>query len=300
MTKQEKRMIAENSEIYSLFYERLCNIGRSRYFWKGMPETCDPFYFEDQLFEAGSACLIKQENTDIWLSVGYVNRGERLTVYGKPSNIKGIGATSYFTEITGKEWAICYDNRNMTAPIIQVRRYAQILTKIFLTYNNNLLRQNKPYIIATEKSMLQSFENIMAKIFGFDDVIYVKSGTDIEESFKAIPLNVEFIGTDLLRNLEMWWEIALSDMGLAAKSDKAERQNVAEIQAGNSSAMAVSNAGLRMREAFADEMRTKYGLDIEPVVNEGLDLSLPVTAQEKDSLPDSTEETAEQKGEDNE
>lgn len=298
MTKQEKRMLAENSEIYSLFYERLCNIGRSRYFWKGMPETCDPFYFEDKLFEQGSAALIKQENTDIWLSVGYVNRGERLTVYGKPSNIKGIGATSYFADIRGPEWAICYDNRNMTAPIIQVRRYAQILTKIFLTYNNNLLRQNKPYIIATEKSMLQSFQNIMARIFGFDDVIYVKAGTDLEESFKAVPLNVEFIGTDLLRNLEMWWDIALSDMGLAAKSDKAERQNVEEIKAGNSAASAVSNSGLLMRQFFADEINNKYGLNIQPVVNEGLDLSLPVHAQEKDALPDSTEETAEQ--EDNE
>lgn len=289
MTKQEKRLLAENSEIYSLFYERLCNIGKSRYFWEGMTESCDPFYFEDMLFEQGSAALIKQENTDIWLSLGYVNAGQRLTVYGKPSNIKGIGATSNFTNIRGKEWAICYDNRNMTAPIIQVRRYAQILTKIFLTYNNNLMQQNTPYIIMTEKSLLNQFQTLMARIFGFDKVIYVKQGFDMD-SIQKIDLNVEFLGTELIRNLEMWWEIALSDMGLAAKSDKSERQNTMEIASGNAEAEAVSNAGLMMRQYFADEVNKKYGLNIKPIVNTSLDLSLPIPkGVEKDGLPDSTE-----------
>ena len=74
MTRQDKELVVDNSEIYMHYRERLKNIAIAQFEWHGLPETCDRLYFERALLNQGSC-------DRLYIESAFLNQGSAIPYF---------------------------------------------------------------------------------------------------------------------------------------------------------------------------------------------------------------------------
>lgn len=260
MRSDDKRLIVNNIEVYNTFRERLINLALSQFEWHGLPDTCDDLYFEKSLLFNGKAAMYKPDGTDFWLTTDYIYKG-KLDVYGYPTAIRGVGYGSHNFIPVGKEWQIVFDNRDMTSIMPKIDFYARLLWEIFNTYRSNLQQQITPYIVMTEKKQLLSVKNLFNRLLGFQPVIAMQAGFDLE-SIKSIDTHVNFIGKEIMDNFQIVWNQALAVLGITGETTKKERMLDDELTFNRMENDICINSRLLGRMKFCNKMNEKYGMNL--------------------------------------
>lgn len=259
MRRQDKQLLIQNAELYSYYKERLINIALAQFEWHGLPDTCDRLYFEKTLLFSGKAAMYKPTGTDFWLSTDYIQRGN-FDVYGYPKKIFGVGYNAKNVETD--EWVILYDNMTRSTLLPKIDLYARLLWEIHNTLRSNLQQQVTPYVIATTRNESLSFKNIFNRILGFQPVIEVKSGLDLNDVVKTLDLKVDFKGKDMMDLLRQTWAEALSMLGISAETTKKERLLNDEITINRQEDLISLNSRLLNRVDFCNKMNKRYGLNL--------------------------------------
>lgn len=260
MRKEDKRLLVENIEVYKTFRERLINLALSQFEWHGLPDTCDDLYLERSLLFNGKAAMYKPEGTDFWLTTDYIYKG-KLDVYGYPTAIRGVGYGSHNFIPVGTEWQIVFDNRDFTSIMPKIDFYARLLWEIFNTYRSNLQQQITPYIVAVEKKQFLSVKNLFNRILGFQPVIGMQPGFDLE-SIKTVDTHVNFIGKEIMDNFQIVWNQALAVLGITGETTKKERMLDDELTYNRMEDDICINSRLLGRMKFCNQMNAKYGLNL--------------------------------------
>lgn len=264
MRRQDKQLVIQNIEIYNYWRSRLINMALSQFEWHGLPDTCDPWYFERTLLFNGSASVYKVAGSDdIWLSTAYVfdnKKGNAFTVYGYPTSIRGIGYNS--ANIETDDFEVLFDNRNHDSLIWMIDLYAKKLWETEMTFRSNLKQQNTPYIVATTKNESLSFTNFFNRIFGFEPVIQVKNTSNIEEAVKVFDLKKEYIGNELLDTLKSIWNEACKMLGITGETTKKERLLDGEIQMNRMQDTITMSSRLLNRVEFTNKINERWGWDV--------------------------------------
>ena len=264
MRRQDKQLVIQNIEIYNYWKSRLINMALSQFEWHGLPETCDPWYFERTLLFNGSAAVYEVKGSeDIWLSTAYVfdcRKGNAFTVYGYPTSIRGMGYNA--TNIETDEFEVLYDNRNHDSLMWMIDLYAKKLWEADMTFRSNLKQQNTPYIVATTKNESLSFTNFFNRIFGFEPVIQVKNTSNIDEAVKVFDLKKEFIGNELLDTLKSIWNEACKMLGITGETTKKERLLDDEIQMNRMQDTITMSSRLLNRVEFANKINKRWGWNV--------------------------------------
>ena len=259
MRRQDKQLLIQNAELYTYYKERLINIALAQFEWHGLPDTCDRLYFEKTLLFSGKAAMYMPTGTDFWLSTDYIQRGN-FDVYGYPQKIFGVGYNA--KNIETDEWVILYDNMTRSTLLPKIDLYARLLWEIHNTLRSNLQQQVTPYVIATTRNESLSFKNIFNRILGFQPVIEVKSGLDLNEVVKTLDLKVDFKGKDIMDLLRQTWAEALSMLGISAETTKKERLLNDEITINRQEDLISLNSRLLNRVDFCNKMNKRYGLNL--------------------------------------
>lgn len=264
MRRQDKQLVIQNIEIYNYWRSRLINMALSQFEWHGLPDTCDPWYFERTLLFNGSASVYKLAGSDdIWLSTAYVfdnKKGNTFTVYGYPTSIRGIGCNT--TNIETDDFEVLYDNRNHDNLMWMIDLYAKKLWETEMTFRSNLKQQNTPYVVATTKNESLSFTNFFNRIFGFEPVIQVKNTSNIEEAVKVFDLKKEYIGNELLDTLKSIWNEACKMLGITGETTKKERLLDGEIQMNRMQDTITMSSRLLNRVEFTNKINKRWGWDV--------------------------------------
>jgi hypothetical protein len=263
MRKQDKQLVIQNTEIYNYWRSRLVSMALSQFEWHGLPDTCDPWYFEKILLFNGSAAVYKVKESDIFLSTAYVfdaKKGNAFTVYGYPTSILGMGYNA--ANIQTDEFEVLYDNRNHDNLTWMIDLYAKKLWETEMTFRSNLKQQNTPYIVATTKNESLSFTNFFNRIFGFEPVIQVKNTSNIDEAVKVFDLKKEYIGNELLDTLKSIWNEACHMLGITGETTKKERLLDGEIQMNRMQDTITMSSRLLNRVEFANKINKRWGWDV--------------------------------------
>lgn len=263
-----------NSQIYNYYRSRLINLYMSRFEWD-LPDTCDQWFLEDSFLRSGTACLMQEEITGDWLSLGYVYMGN-LNIYGYPTEIRGVGYAGGtergkkqfdFTNLKPREnkFSIGFDNMSRTAPMVTINTFAYLLWEVHMTYRSNLTQQNTPYIITAPKNLMLSIKNLMLKIFAKERVIELNNTQNIEDIIKVLDLKVDFKGKELLETLDIIWNMALAMLGLMNGTEKKERMIKVETDMNQWENLTVLGGTLMAREKMLDKA-IKLGMPGNPDV----------------------------------
>lgn len=251
-----------NSQIYNYYRSRLINLYMSRFEWD-LPDTCDQWFLEDSFLRSGTACLMQEETTGDWLSLGYVYMGN-LNLYGYPTEIRGVGYAGGnergkmqfdFTNIKprDKNFAIGFDNMARFTPMTTINTFAYLLWEVHMTYRSNLTQQNTPYILTAPKNLMLSVKNIMLKIFGKERVIELNNTQNIKDIIDVLDLKVDFKGKDLLETLATIWNMALAMLGLMNGTQKKERMIEIESDMNQWENLTVLGGTLMARETMLEK-----------------------------------------------
>ena len=260
MRREDKRLVIENSQIYTYYRERLVNLALAQFEWHGLPETMDRLYFEKSLLFNGKAAAGKVTGTDIWLGLDYVYKGH-LDVYGYPTDIRLVPANGQHGLIEVDEWQMLFDNMTWASLMPKIDLYARLLWKVHNTYRSNLQQQITPYLVLTTRNESLGIKNLFNRIMGFQPVVEVKNTFD-PEAIKTLDTRVDFKGTELLENLKVIWAEALSMLGITAETTKKERLLNNEITIDRQEDIISLNSRLLNRVEFCNKMNKKYGFNL--------------------------------------
>lgn len=260
MRREDKRLVIDNSQIYTYYRERLINLALAQFEWHGLPETCDRLYFEKSLLYNGKAAMGKVTGTDIWLGLDYIYKGH-LDVYGYPTDIRLVPANGQHGLIEVDEFQFLFDNMTWASLMPKIDLYAKLLWEIHNVFRSNLTQQITPYLITTTRNESLGIKNLFNRVMGFQPVIEVRNTFD-PNSIQTLDTRVDFKGTELLETLKTTWAEALSMLGITAETTKKERLLDDEITMDRQEDIISLNSRLLNRVQFCNKMNKKYGFNL--------------------------------------
>ena len=261
MRKEDKILIIQNREIYLHYKERLVNLALSQFEWHGLPDTCDRLYFEKCLLYSGKAAMYKPKGGDFWLSTDYIYKGS-LNVYGYPREIRGVGFGSHnLIETDPTEWEFLYDNMTLATLMPKIDLYARLLWECHNVYRSNLQHQITPYLVLTDKNQALSIKLLFQHLFNFQPVVEMRNGFD-PDTITTLDCRVNFIGKELLENLQIIWGDALAVLGITSETTKKERMLDDELTLNRMENDISLNSRLLNRMEFCNKMNERHGMNL--------------------------------------
>lgn len=251
----------QKMDAYNYYWGRLRSLAMSQFEWNGLPDTIDEYYLERIAFENGTVAVYKPRYTDCLVATGYVNKSGRFNIYGYPTEITGISQWLP-TQIETDEFRIMYDNRARTPIINRLEYYAKRLARADLTADNNMMRQNSPYIVTSDKKTLLTTRNIFQRIFSFDPLVEVNRNVKLDDQIQKIDLDVPFKANEIMDYKTKLWNEAISLLGIAAETTKKERLIGDEVALNRQEDTVSLNSRLLERVKLADYLNKRYGLNV--------------------------------------
>lgn len=295
----EYELVMQNSEVYNHFMDRMIRIVLSQIGYKGLTATCDRLTLERSLLRTGTAAVGRPKGCDFWVSLPYTSLGH-LDVYKYPSDIRGYGTSTAITGINGQplstvnieydEWEIFYDNATMKAPINWIKTYAKRMYEIYQTMRSRLKKQNTPYIILTDNDSKLSYDNVMMKLDGFDNVLTLRKGQFDPEAITTLDMRVDLNAKEYMDLFDWVWDQFCQDFGITIDTDKRERMSISEVNANKDESEVGQNVRLLMRAEACNRLNklhhwadyTEDGTEIQPymISDKTEHMSLPHTTTE--------------------
>lgn len=219
----------DNAEVFYYFFNDLCNIHMSQLEITGLPDSCRVWSFKRALINTGTAAIFFCPATDEWYSTKYIAK-DRSWIYGEPINIEGVGYKKALIPVDQSKYVIFWDNDMHESPLPTINTFAYLMWSIFMTYRNNMMQQNTPYIVAAPQEVQETINYIMTSIIAKDRSIEIspEMGKSINDIIKVLDLKVDYKGEQLLSDLNKWKNMALRSLGCMTPSEKRERENVTE------------------------------------------------------------------------
>ena len=247
--------------IYNFYYERLCNLALSQFEWFNLPDTVDRRYMEKTLLFEGTAAWYWPRGLSFPMVTSWIHLNGQFDSYGYPTDIVGVDFNG--SQIPVDDFIIVYDTMSRVPIMQHIRLYANILTRTHLTADNNLMRQNTPYILSMPKKQKMAYESVMDDILSFNPVVSTHQNMKLEEAVLKVDLDVPYKVNDILDTRQRYWNDAISILGIASETTKKERMISGEIALNRQEDNVALNTRLLNRVELANKLNEHYGFDIE-------------------------------------
>lgn len=280
---QPRNWAMASDQIYFTYKNMLTAAALSQFEYQRAPDTANMLYFERNLLFAGTSALYQAGDSDVLLSTGYVNETGKRDAYGYPWAITGITAGSNHNRVRAGRFEVCYDNiiylpgtqPSFSSPTIEtIELFAQLLWEGENTFRSNLMHQNKPFILNTNRKTNLSFANFWEMFQDFRPYIMAEKGMDLEGAIDTIDLQVDYIGVQLRQTQQMIFDFAMYALGFPKGTSKTERQIFAETFANSYADGSQLLARYTTRKDFVTRANRTFGLDMQVIVRESPILEL--------------------------
>lgn len=113
-----------NYRTYLMYKIQLLNLAENVYTFKNMPQFIDIGYVNKELVRKGSIAFFFDEIMGL-LALPYVNLGNKLDIYNRPTKIQVIGSNGYTKFLDVHEFVIMYDNNAKIPLYYDILQYAE-------------------------------------------------------------------------------------------------------------------------------------------------------------------------------
>lgn len=264
-----------NSYTYRKYYERLMDIGLSRYKWNNLPIGIDERYLETCLFERGMAVFFYDDGVKVeGKSDGYLALpcmiGGKLNVYNIPTQRTAYAVNGYQNKLDENDSVIIWNNRLHTPSISDVEAFARRLYNLDRTIDVNVMGQKTPIAILCTENQRLTMKNLYMQYEGNVPFIFGDKDLDIN-GIKAISTGAPYVSDKLYALKQQYWNEALTYLGVAnVTTTKKERLINAEVNSTMGGVYASRLSGLKARQQACEEINKMFGLNISVEFNAGV------------------------------
>ena len=254
--------VLRTKRTYDYYMQRLHSIAISCFEWENLPDTIDERYLEEILFWNSCGVFFEDEIMKEHLFLNVVPGGE-LNVYGIPIDRRAYSANNrYQKNLTEKDSVIVYDNYTHSSILPVIQLFAERLTNIDMTIDNNLKVQKTPFILSTDEKTRLSAENIFMKIDSNAPVISLSNMAD-PNMIKVLKLDAPYLVDKLQQQKVEVLNECFNYLGIGGMIyEKKERFLQSEAAELSQSSIMQRTSRLRARQQGAEMINNMFGLDI--------------------------------------
>lgn len=222
-----------NNATFRYYYDRLIEMGVSRFEWKGLPDTVDTRYLELALLTDGKAVFFYDE------VLGYLALrcaiGGQMSVYRIPLNRRAYAANGYQKSLTEKDSVIIFNNMLHTNSIYALELYAKKLYNLDRAIEVNANAQKTPILVQCDENQRLTLKNAYMKFDGNEPVIYGDKNLN-PNSLKVFQTGAPYVADRLFQLKTEVWNEALTYLGISniniAKKERMITDEVTRNQGG--------------------------------------------------------------------
>lgn len=270
---QSKKQQIKNERVYLMWFARLHDLCLTLFKWDGLPFADAvnreiQIYLNEILFRGQNAGLAYVEpGPGIHVPViGAVTPSDRITWWGGSNEYSLLTKTDTF-RVLREDLCIC-KNTPLSEPLSFVCEYtAELLFMAQQCMRLNLLHQNTPVIIQSPPGQELTYANMFEQIAGYKPVVYGREGLMGNEKDGIYAYRYLQPAVYVADKVEMLKHDILNDffnlLGISAKTIEKRAQIISDELNSDFSANSLSkNLYMDCRQAFCDEAKARYGLDI--------------------------------------
>ena len=249
-----------NNLAFMTYYNRLAEIGFSRFKWNNLPETVDERFLEMVLFGTGAAVFFKDDVLG-FLALRVLLNG-KFNVYQIPIERRAYAANGYQVELNDKNSVIIYNNYMRTPCVRDIESFAAQLYNIDRTISVNVNAQKTPILLQCSDNQRLTLKNLYMQYEGNMPFIFASKDLDLD-SIKSIQTGAPYVADKLFYLKSQIWNEAMTYLGIPNISiNKKERLITDEVQKNQGGTVASRYSPLEMRRKAADEINRMFGLDV--------------------------------------
>lgn len=250
------------------YLDRLRMLATSLFTWKGLDDvagTGASRFLEQTLYENGRACFVKDDE------LGYmalaVNPSDKLNIYHLPIKVMawsiGYNKTFNFNDIV-----YIMNNEIQKPTMASLELFAYRLYETERTIDVNLLAQKTPILIEGDSKTILTLKNVYMQYSGNVPFVFGNKQFDISNKLNVLKTDAPYIIDKLDVHKHQIFNDALTILGIDnANTDKKERLITNEVESNEQLITYYLNCWYKTRKKACDEINSKFGLNIEIVLN---------------------------------
>lgn len=249
---------SDNRRAYNFYIDLMVKMAVSRFRWLNLPTNCDERYLETTLIFQGCATIaFPQKMPGTFLSLQCVPKGKP-NMYDRPTQWFAMGQNGTKFSCDRRQGVVIFDNETRYPLMNGISLYANELTHIRITRNQNRLHQQIPFILKGPQEKEQDMHNLFKQVAGGEPAII---GTDDLDAVKydTLSTGVQFLGEEFSLDEKNIWNDVYTMLGINNSTIKQERMTEDEIQAQKQPASLVLLSALNERRRAAKELNERFG-----------------------------------------
>lgn len=285
MARKKRDYLYQNGYNYEMIYTRLKSYAIANFEWINLPNSINPRFLEDILFEQGKICFFFDEDLG-YLALPCTSWG--LNVYREPTHfdILSQGDTGYTAMRDMSNAVLIYNNTMRLPSRLVANYYAERIYNYESTIDVNVNAQKTPVLIECDADDLLTLQNTYDQYADNKPVIFSRKKS-ITNALSILSTEAKFVAKDVNDVKNTILHEALTYLGVNnSNQDKKERLLESEVESNNGEIISSRNNMLLMRKLACDQINTMFGLNIDVRFR-------CETIGEENNLPDENEDGGE-------
>ena len=254
--------LADNSQSYMFYVDRLTELAISMFRWENLPETVDERFLELALFQKGSAVFFKDEVMGYLCLTTLFNGG--FDVYNVPRSRRAYAVNGYQKQLNEDDSVIIFNNRLRTNSISVVKYYARQLWDMDRIMEVNVRAQKTPVFLQGTEAQRLTLLNLYKEYDGNQPMICGDIDLDIGKVIRSVRTDAPFVADKIQQLKTQKWNEALTYLGISNLSyQKKERMVSDEVIRNLGGTIANRYSRLQARRDAAEKINEMFGLEIE-------------------------------------
>lgn len=256
-----------NDQAYLTYRMWILTLAVNRYRWIGLPATCDARYLEETLALDGIATISTPKGAALWTSTRAVTDGAP-GLYDTPRSWRSFGNDGWGYDVDPSNGVLVYGTQLHTPfPEGFVDMYARRLADYDRAEDLNLAQQKRPWIVTAPQERVNDLLQIYKQASGGEPAILGLRGLSSDVEVQALGTATPLIISELDDGKRRIWNDIYTLLGISNLTRKAERMVQDEVRAEDDPVDLMALDGLMARRAAADQLRERFGMDVQVVWN---------------------------------
>lgn len=261
----KNKLIVQTQERLNMWITRMLRLASSSIQWDEFPYTVDPVYLEYCLTRNGSAIIVNEP--EIGLLCGSNASTGSLDIYGYPTQRSVVFRNGQKAFYSPQDSVIIYNNSMRAGDYPFYKIFANDLANIDMALRVNINSQKTMPILSSSVLNALSMKNLYQDIEENQGMRIIDAESMDVEKFKAalqFDNRKSFTGDNMLEVQREIWNRALTFIGINnVNVEKRERVNTFETNSNLDEIFIMRRDRLNARERACQELREKFGLQIE-------------------------------------
>lgn len=259
---------------FNMYHRKLSELAINRFKWYGLPKTVNQRFLEVTLFRQA-------------LSVFYYDRDPRVNAFmalaagamGKPNMQDDPTAFRVFRQplssftLLASQCVPIWANTSRTPDHDMIVYYARRFAEWDTTIEINGMNARQTKIVSSDQNARLTMQNVNRQIVEGEPAIYASDKSQVADSISVLDLGIDLMGLEKLSIVRgRVWAECMQMLGInAATTEKKERVVADEVSQNDDQVMSNRAIALNERQAAAERINRKYGLDVRVEYRQDID-----------------------------